>query len=107
MARDLDTPVAQSITQQAITGIRFEIPHIWTGPTSGMAMNKPAIYVWYEVVTYEEDGSVLDRQQRSVKFANWPAVFKTEAKAVYDRLVQDAESNGLILGPGTDEDLSA
>lgn len=104
MARTLDTPAPQpDAVQQAISGFRFETPHIRNDADTAMELSRPNILVWYEVITYDNAGSILYKTQRSVPFGNWPANFTVDAKAIYEKLAIDAENAGLILGPGTDE----
>lgn len=57
----------------------------------------------YVVNNTDGAGGVIRSQVREVKFANWPAGVKTDLKAVYNRVLTDAENAGLI-GAGTDSD---
>lgn len=106
MARTLDTPVVRpDVVQQAVTGIRFEIPHIRNIANTAMEIQKAQVQIWYEVTTYNEDGDPLYTRQRTLKFPNWTAGFITDMKAVYAKVEIDATNQGLIYGPGTDEPL--
>jgi len=106
MARTLTTPEdLPNAVQQAITGFSFNVPHVRNAGDTAMEMWKAQITVSYEVTTYDIDGNIISRIHRRVDFADWTAGFKTNAKDVYDKLVLDAENNGLIYGPGTDEAL--
>ena len=106
MARTLTTPDPQpDAIQQAISAFRFEVPHIRNDADTEMEISKLQVLVWYEVITYAGDGSIVKKATRFVKLADWPANFKTDARAVYDKLYLDAENAGLIAGPGVDEPL--
>ena len=106
MARILTTPDPQpDAVQQAISGFRFEVPHVRNAGDTAMEISKPQVQVWYEVITYAADGNIIEKETRIVLFPDWPANFTTDAKAVYDKLYVDAENAGLIAGPGTDEPL--
>jgi len=106
MARTLTTPDPQpDAIQQAISAMRYEIPHIRNAEDTAMVFSKPQIQVWYEVITYASDGTIIKRATRVVPLANWPAGFQIDVKGAYDRLYADAESAGLIAGPGVDEPL--
>ena len=115
MARTLTTPEIQpDAVQQAISGFRFEIPHVYD--VTEMKLSKLQISVWYEVITYDTDGGIIKKETRRIPFqvlegdpqlpvANWPAAFTLDAKAVYEKLHTDAVAEGLIAGAGTDEPL--
>lgn len=104
MGRILTTPEVQpDAVQQCISGFRFEVPHTYSG--TSMELSKLQIQVWYEVITYDAAGLIVKKETRIVNFADWPAGFKVDARAVYDKLYLDAETAGLIAGPGTDEPL--
>ena len=106
MGRVLTTPDPQpDAIQQAISAMRFEIPHVRNTGDTAMEISKTQVQVWYEVITYAADGKVIKKATRIVNLADWPAGFKVDAKAVYDRLYDDAENAGLIAGPGVDEPL--
>ena len=106
MARTLTTPDPQpDAIQQAISAMRYEIPHVRNAGDTAMEFSKPQIRVWYEVITYASDGTIIKKAQRIVLFDDWPTLFKTDVKSAYDRLYTDAENAGLIAGPGTDEPL--
>jgi hypothetical protein len=106
MARDLTTPVVRpDVTQQAITYMRFNIPHIQnTDSIPAMEINRDNIKVEYEVTTYNEDGEIISQVMRGVPFSIWPAGFITDMRSAYSRLENEAEAAGLI-GPGTSEPL--
>jgi hypothetical protein len=57
----------------------------------------------YIVNNRSSAGDVIESQQRVLPFANWPNPVKAELKAIYLRVLADAESQGLI-GAGTDTD---
>ena len=106
MARTLTTPDPQpDAVQQAISGFKIEVPHVRNPQDTEMEISKPQVKVWYEVITYDGSGAVIKKSTRVVAFGDWTAGFKTDAKAVYDKLYIDAENAGLIAGPGTDEPL--
>lgn len=106
MARVLTTPDPQpDAIQQAISAMRYEIPHVRNDADTAMEFSKPQIHVWYEVITYAADGTIIKKATRVVMLADWPVDFKTDVKSAYDRLYADAENAGLIAGPGTDEPL--
>jgi hypothetical protein len=104
MARTLTTPETKpSATQQAITQIRFAMPHHEDG--GSMKFDKASVQVWYEVTTYDANENILEVESISELFAAWPANFKLDVKSMYAQLEAHAEVNGLIAGPGTDEPL--
>ena len=104
MARTLTTPDVQpSATQQAITNIRFEMPHF--DDAGSMKFDKSNVRVWYEVTTYDANENVIGVESTDNLFADWPAGFKTDVKSMYARLETDATAKGLLAGPGTDEPL--
>ena len=115
MARTLTTPETQpDAVQQAITGFNINVPHTRNAGNTAMELNKLRILVTYNVVTYDPDGEVIETVQRGIPFqiydgnedvtnTIWPAGFVTAVRDVYDRLHADAENEGLIVGPGTDE----
>ena len=106
MARTLTTPDVQpDAIQQAISGFRFEIPHIRDAGNTEMVISLDQVLVWYEVITYDQAGEIIKKATRVVPFADWPDGFKTDAKGVYDKLYAEAENAGLIAGPGTDNPL--
>jgi hypothetical protein len=106
MARILTTPELQpNAIQQAISAMRYEIPHVRNVGDTAMEFSKPQIHVWYEVITYAADGAIIKKATRSVPLADWPSGFQIDVKGAYDRLYADAEAAGLIAGPGTDEAL--
>ena len=106
MARTLTTPDPQpDAIQQAISAMRYEIPHIRNDADTAMEFSRSQIQVWYEVITYASDGTIIKKATRIVNIDDWPAGFKTDVKSAYDRLYADAENAGLIAGPGTDEPL--
>jgi len=106
MGRTLTTPDSQpDAVQQAISAMRFEIPHVRNAGDTGMEFSKSQIQVWYEVITYAADGTIIKKATRVIFFDDWPTNFKTDVKSAYDRLYTDAENAGLIAGPGTDEPL--
>ena len=106
MARTLTTPEVQpDAVQQAISGFRFEVPHIRDAGDTEMEISKPQVQVWYEVITYDAAGLIIKKETTRVLFADWPAGFITDVKSAYSRLETHAESIGLIAGPGTDEPL--
>ena len=106
MARTLTTPDPQpDAIQQAISAMRYEIPHVRNLADTAMEFSKSQIQVWYEVITYASDGTIIKKATRIVPFDDWPTLFKTDVKGAYDRLYTDAENAGLIAGPGTDEPL--
>jgi hypothetical protein len=104
MARTLDTPDVQpDATQQAITRVRFDFPQVRNDGDTAMEHQSPLIQVWYEVITYDAAGLGIESATRTVKLDGWSASFKTEVKTVYDHLMVEAETAGLIAGPGTDD----
>ena len=118
MARTLTTPDPQpDATQQAISGFRFETPHVRNAGDTAMELSKLQIQVWYEVITYDTDGVIIKKETRTVPYQEldytdpllpvpvnvWPAGFVTAVKDVYTRLHAEAENAGLIVGAGTDE----
>ena len=106
MARTLTTPEVQpDAIQQHISGIRFEIPAIRNAGDTAMEISKNQVKVWFEVITYDAAGLIIDKQTAYGQFADWPALFLTDVKSVYSRIADYAETLGLISGPGTDEPL--
>lgn len=106
MARTLTTPEVQpDAVQQHISGMRFTVPAVRNAGDTAMEISKDQVHVWFEVITYDADGLVIDRQSAYGQFADWPAAFVTDVKEVYARVAAYAESIGLIVGPGTDEPL--
>ena len=106
MARTLTTPDPQpDATQQHISGIRFEIPAIRNAGDTAMEISKPQVKVWFEVITYDAAGLIVEKQTHYGEFADWPPLFLADVKSVYSRIAAYAESLGLISGPGTDEPL--
>lgn len=105
MAVTLTTPIPQEdITQQGISGFRFEIPHLRNAGNTAMEVAKASVYVSMDLISYDADGNVTKRQTVTEKFPDWPAAFITEVNAVRTRLIALAEARGLI-GTGTGEDL--
>ena len=49
------------------------------------------------------DGSVIESQVRELDFQGLPGAVKTDLRAIYNRVLADAEASGLI-GAGTDTD---
>ena len=106
MARTLTTPEVQpDAVQQHISGMRFEIPVIRNAGDTAMEISKPQVRLWFEVITYDAAGLIIDRADHYAQFADWPVAFVTDVKEVYSRVEAYAESLGLIAGPGTDEPL--
>ena len=106
MARTLTTPDPQpDAIQQAISAMRFEIPHVRNAGDTSMVISLDQVQVWYEVITHDADGTIIKKAIRIVPFADWSASFKTEVDTVYTHLHAEAEGAGLIAGPGTDEPL--
>lgn len=106
MARTLTTPVVQpDAVQQAISGFRFETPHVRNAANTAMELSKAQIQVWYEVITYDSAGAIIQKDTRVINLADWPQLFTDDVKSAYSRLMNDAEAQGLIAGPGTDEPL--
>ena len=106
MARTLTDPITQPvITKQAITDITFRIPHtsVYGEPTE-VVIDTVNIQVTYNVSSYCDDGSVDHIEDRTVFLADWPIPFKDDVKAMYAKLAQDAEAQGLI-DPGIDDPL--
>ena len=104
MPRTLTNPAPQpAATHQHISGLRFTIPAV--RDVDDMVIRKQGVSLWYEVVTYDVEGNITGRKQRVVPFADWPAGFRTDVRNMYSRVQQHAESEGLFLGPGTDEPL--
>ena len=65
--------------------------------------NTDGIKFVYTVNAADANNVVVKSQVRELVFANWPAAVKTELKAIYARVLADAENQGLI-GAGTDSD---
>jgi hypothetical protein len=106
MPRTLDTPEVQpDAVQQHISGMRFEIPAVRNVGDTAMEISKNQVRVWFEVITYDAAGLIIDKQTHFGLFADWPAAFLTDVKSVYSRIAAYAENLGLIVGPGTDEPL--
>ena len=104
MPRTLTTPDPQpDAVQQHISGMRFEIPAIRNAGDTAMEISKGQVRLWFEVITYDTNGVVIDKQTHYAQFADWPPAFVTDVKEVYARIEAYAESLGLIVGPGTDE----
>ena len=106
MARTLTIPQAHPDgIQQAITTIRFDIPHAPLAEVGAVGIQKDRVRVWYEVTTYDIDGALIDRQSAFASFADWPPNFLLDVKSMYGRLETHAESIGIFEGPGADEPL--
>ena len=106
MARTLTTPIPQPPgVQQAIMGMRFEVPHVRNVGDTAMVIDKSQIQLRYEVITFDAAGLFVSRKGRVVKFPDWPASFVANVRSVYEKVMLDAESAGLIAGPGVDEAL--
>jgi len=106
MARTLTNPEVQPvITQQAVTKIEFIVPHVRNQADTEMVFDKAQIRVSYAVTSYLSNGSEDHIDNRDVRFTDWPAGFKTDVKAVYDKVILDAVAAGIITGAGTDEPL--
>jgi len=104
MSRTLTVPAPMpDAAEQHISSMRFEIPAV--RDLDSMKISKDHVKLWYEVITYDVDGSILQRNQKVVPFIDWPPSFIADVKAVYQKVYADAENSGLILGPGTDEPL--
>ena len=106
MARTLTTPEVQpDAVQQHVSGMRFEIPAVRNVGDTAMEISTGQVNVWFEVITYDAAGLIIDKQTAYGQFADWPALFLTDVKSIYSRIATYAESLGLIVGPGTDEPL--
>jgi len=106
MARVLTVPQPHPDgLQQAITDIRFSIPHSPLTEEGPVSIQKARVRVWYEVSTYSVIGEVIDKQSTYVLLDDWPAGFKLDVKAMYAKLEAHAELVGLFEGPGVDEPL--
>lgn len=103
MARTLTTPIVQPpCTQQGITRFTIDIPHVFDEVDGEMKINKDHVKLKYAVITFNESGEAVTGTERTVPFADWPALFKTDVKEVYAKIEIDAENAGLI-GAGEDE----
>lgn len=106
MARTLTVPQEQPDgLQQAITEIRFGIPHAPLAEEGEVFIQRDNIRVFYKVTTYSATGEVIDSESARVNFVNWPGPFTLDVKAMYAKLEAHAELIGLFEGPGTDEPL--
>ena len=101
MAIDLTTEqIVNPVTFQGITKISFDIPH--EPDSNGMSIFREGIRVSFLVVSWTDTGQIISSSSHSAYFADWPANFKTDVRAVYDRIEQYAISQGFI-GAGTPE----
>ena len=105
MARTLDTPKVETITQQALIRFRFEVPQKRNDGDTAMEIDTSKIYVHFEVDSYDDDGNIVSGAFAVGKVQDWPNPFKTDVAAVYNKLVGFAESLGLIAGSGTNDPL--
>ena len=115
MSRTLTTPEIQpDAVQQAITGFNIKVPHVRNAGDTAMVINKLAIVVQYDVISYNAAGEVIEIKQRGIPFqiydeatdettTIWPPNFVLAIRDAYDKLHTDAENEGLIAGPGVDE----
>jgi hypothetical protein len=105
MARTLTTPVEQpDALQQAVSTFTVVVPHI-ADIGGSMIISRAQVQLQYEVITYDADGTILYRTNRTVLASEWPVNFVQDMKEIYARIEADAENAGIILGPGTDEPL--
>lgn len=103
MATELTTPVEQDpATHQGVTKFTIVVPHKRSADNTDAVIDKTAIFLQYEVTTWNATGKILGVKSRQVPFSDWPAGFKSDVNAVYQKVIQDAKNNGLI-GAGTDE----
>ncbi len=58
---------------------------------------------FYVVNNLDADGDVVKSTKQIVDFKDWPATFKSDIKAVRNKVLIDATARGL-MGSGTDTD---
>lgn len=99
MARTRTTPESKpAIELDTIEQFAVNLAYDATG-----TVDPDGITFTYVVNNRDASGNVIESNTRTIKFANWPASVKADLKAVYTRVLADAENQGLI-GAGTDTD---
>ena len=99
MARIRTTPETyETITEDVISEFKLSIEY-----NSDGTVNQQNTRFGYFAQNRNSEGKILNTQGRSIAMENWPAALKTDIKALYTRILADAESQGLI-GAGTDTD---
>ena len=103
MAIKLDHPyTGERITHQGVTRFEVVIPHKRNADDTDLIIDKPRIYVRYQVTTWDAVGNVVATASRTEPAANWPTVVKREMQLIYSSIQTDAINNNLI-GEGVDE----
>lgn len=98
MTRVRTTPVNITVIEDRITSFTLAIEYHADG-----TINQQNTRFGYFVDNMNSDGEVVDTRGRGVNMEDWPAALKADIKTLYDRILIDAENQGLI-GPGTDTD---
>ena len=99
MTRTYTTPETQpSVTNGRVMSFSVVIGYDESGVASA-----DQTYFEYVVNEYDENGAVSESHRRVVPFSSWPSAVKTDLKAVYQRVLSDAEAQG-FLHPGADTD---
>ena len=96
MTRVRTNPVNITVTEDRITGFTLGIEYNADG-----TINQQNTRFGYFVENINSIGEVVDTQGRGVNMEDWPQSLRDDIKVLYDRILIDAENQGLI-GAGTD-----
>jgi len=97
MATELTVPeVLDTTTRNAVTRWEVQISYNPDG-------SPDKIYFTYYVGDFNASGEGINQKVETIAFVDWPAAFKTDVKAVHNKVITDAKNKGYI-GVGTDSD---